>query len=228
MAFDMPKAGTWEERGGWVVRALIADINLKIENSAGLVGNLGGESGEFEDLQEKRPTIPGSKGGRGWAQWTGYSSTNNRRKLFEDWCVQSRLDPDSDEGNYGYLVHELQTTEKTALARIRAANGLTEATRAAHVYYERSGDQSWSETNRRLELAKRALAGAHQADQPPDPVPAPSPGRDDPPANALAADYLLVLQAFLQASGDYTGDLDGLDGPLTRAAVAAIQKRVQR
>ena len=119
MAFDMPKAGTWEERGGWVVRALIADINLKIENSAGLVGNLGGESGEFEDLQEKRPTIPGSKGGRGWAQWTGYSSTNNRRKLFEDWCVQSRLDPDSDEGNYGYLVHELQTTEKTALSMPR-------------------------------------------------------------------------------------------------------------
>lgn len=55
-----------------------------------------------------------------------------------------------------------------------------------------------------------------------------SPGRDHPTADALTADYLLVLQAFMQASGDYTGDIDGLDGPLTRAGVAAIQKRTQR
>jgi len=54
----------------------------------------------------------------------------------------------------------------------------------------------------------------------PSPVPAPS-----PPHNS---DYLLVLQAFLQASGDYTGDIDGIDGPLTRSAVTAVQKRAQR
>lgn len=44
----------------------------------------------------------------------------------------------------------------------------------------------------------------------------------------IPADYLLVLHAFMQASGDYTGEMDGLDGPLTRAAVAAIRKRTQR
>lgn len=53
--------------------------------------------------------------------------------------------------------------------------------------------------------------------------PSPSPG--PAPARPISSDYLLVLQGFLAASGDYDGDLDGLDGPKTRAAVAAVQKR---
>ena len=30
MAFNMPEAGTWEQRGGWVVRALMPDLDLKM------------------------------------------------------------------------------------------------------------------------------------------------------------------------------------------------------
>lgn len=221
----MPATGSWEVRGGWVVRALMVDLDLKMENSAGLVGNLGGESGGFDDLQEKRPTVPGSAGGRGWAQWTGYSATNNRRKLFEEWCAQNGLDPDSDEGNYRYLVHELQTTERSALAKIRDANGLTEATRAAHIYYERSGDQSWSETNRRLVWAQRALTGAK------DDHPAPSPAPEKPRARgnpAVVEGLVLVLQNYLVDTGYLDNAdgraLDGLSGKNTVDALARFQR----
>ncbi len=57
--------------------------------------------------------------------------------------------------------------------------------------------------------------------------PAPSPDPMPTPSHAFNHDYLIVLQAFMAASGDYTGDIDGIDGPLTQAAVAAITKRTQ-
>ncbi len=165
LEFSMPRSGTWEERGGWVAAALCAELFLRVENASGLVGNLGGETYGFRDLHERRPTVPGSKGGRGWAQWTGTSPRNNRRLLFEQFCAGHKLDPESDEGNYRYLVHELRTTERGALERVRLAVGLWAATRAAHVYYERSSDLSEEETRRRYRWAERAMTGAlaHQA-----------------------------------------------------------------
>jgi hypothetical protein len=227
--FSMPKTGTWEERGGWVVLNLMNDLNLKMENSAGLVGNLGGESGGFEVLQETRPTVPGSKGGRGWAQWTGYAANNHRRKDFEDWCAANNFDPNSDEGNYSFLVHELLTTEKGALERIRAANGLLEATRAAHLYYERSGDQSWTETDRRLVWARRALNGAKErSSRSPGPQPAPAPKKpfsiDDITPEMLKS-AVMTVQHFLRLGGYYDGPIDGLLGQQTFSAAIALQRK---
>src|SRR4029079_2065686 len=94
--FDMPKTGTWEQRGGWVVRRLMADLGLTDYQAAGLVGNLGFESVGFRTLQEMAPAVSGSKGGYGWAQWTGV-----RRRAFEAWCVAHHLPMASDEANYG-------------------------------------------------------------------------------------------------------------------------------
>lgn len=156
----MPKAGGWPVRGGWVVLALVDDLELRIFNAAGIVGNLGAETAGFRVLHEKRPQVPGSAGGRGWAQWTGYTARNNRRKLFEEFCASHKFDPEGDEGNYRFLVHELETSERRALMHIREARDLWSATRAAHVLYERSGDQSVEETGRRLTWAQDALQGA--------------------------------------------------------------------
>lgn len=233
--FTMPKTGTWEERGGWVVLALMKDLELKIENAAGLVGNLGGESRGFEDLQEKRPTVPGSKGGRGWAQWTGYSANNPRRKNFEEWCARNGLHPDSDEGNYRFLVYELETAERGALTRIKTAVGLADATRAAHLYYERSGDQSWNETNRRLVWANRALSGAKDLlnTGKPDTEPRPTPVETGQTARIpedlitfeMVKPAIMNLQQWLRLSGDYDGPIDGIPGKGTIDGLAALIKR---
>lgn len=239
--FSMPKTGTWEERGGWVVLGLMDDLDLRMENSAGLVGNLGGESRGFKDLQEKRPTVPGSKGGRGWAQWTGYADNNPRRRNFEQWCAENNLDPDSDEGNYRYLVHELKTTEKSALERIRNAQGLLSATRAAHVYFERSGDQTWSETNRRLVWAQRALIGAKaiQATGPEpknlEPTTPVEPKQTEPahiPEDLITFEMvepaIMNLQVWLRVSGDYDGPVDGIPGNGTINGLLALVKRTRK
>lgn len=234
--FTMPKTGTWEERGGWVVLALTKDLELKMENAAGLVGNLGGETRGFEDLQEKRPTVPGSKGGRGWGQWTGYTANNPRRKNFEEWCARNGLHPDSDEGNYGFLVYELKTAERGALTRIKTAVGLADATRAAHLYYERSGDQSWSETNRRLVWANRALNGAKdllKTGKPTTPS-GPTPDPVEPefePDNSITFEVvkpaIMNLQNWLRLSGDYDGPIDGIPGKGTIDGLVALTKRAK-
>src|SRR4051812_39577374 len=110
---DMPATGTWEQRGGWVVLALMRDLGLASEQAAGLVGNLGYESKSFTELQEDTPSVPGSRGGTGWAQWTG-----PRRVKFEVWCTAHGLAPTSDAANYGFLVEELNGSYKTFTAKL--------------------------------------------------------------------------------------------------------------
>src|SRR4051812_1290715 len=154
--FGMPETGTWEERGGWVVNALVRDLDLPIENAAGFVGNLGAETSGFTDLQENQPAVPGSAGGRGWAQWTG-----PRRRQFESWCATYNLNPDLAEANYCFLVAELKTaTWQSFLTRLRNSSSLEEACRLTLTIYERPSDQSQSVLNRRVWWGKRAFAGA--------------------------------------------------------------------
>ena len=87
------------------------------------------------------------------------------------------------------------------------------------------GDSVGNHASTTLDAVYSMLKQARDADstQPaPKPIPAPA------PSPTVVSDYLIVLQAFMQASGDYTGEIDGLDGPLTRAALAAITKRTQQ
>lgn len=133
--FDMPAEGGWEARGGWVVRQLVADLNLTYEQACGLVGNLGYESACFATLQEIEPMVPGSRGGYGWAQWTG-----PRRRHFEDWAAEKNLSVASDEANYGFLVHELKTTQAGFLARLRGTCTIEESCHLTHRIFESPSD----------------------------------------------------------------------------------------
>lgn len=208
--FDMPGTGTWEVRGGWVVRALMKDAGLSIEQAAGLVGNLGYESAGFATLQEITPLVAGSKGGYGWAQWTG-----SRRRNFEQWCAENALFPHSDEANYGFLLHELRGDYKALATRLRRTKLIETACRLVHKEYETPSDVldgSYRSGPARLQWARRALAGAMAEGQPPQ--------KDA----AVAVECLRAIQAVLRINGHYAlpdgspGVLDGDFGERSRAA----------
>lgn len=185
--FDMPKTGSWEQRGGWVVRQLCADLQLSQEQAAGLVGNLGYESIGFTTLQEIKPLVEGSAGGFGWAQWTG-----PRRRKFEAWTRESGLALSSDEANYGFLLHELTGDYRTFMSRLSACATIEDACRLTHKLYETPADVldgSYRSGPARLKYARRALAGARAAtpgnggpiaQSEPPPVPAASTPPPDP------------------------------------------------
>lgn len=161
--FDMPAVGTWEQRGGWVVRSLMTEFGLTDFQAAGLVGNLGFESGGFDNLHEDGQ--PEGVGGYGWGQWTA-----SRRKSFMAWCASHNLDWQSDEANYGYLLTELKGAYKGTIAVLQKAGTLEDAVFSVGQTYERPGGTTPTHLpgyDGRLGYAKRALAGA----QAPGPTP---------------------------------------------------------
>lgn len=195
--FDMPLEGTWEERGGWVVRRLVTDADLTLEQAAGLVGNLGYESIGFTTLQEIKPLVEGSRGGWGYAQWTG-----PRRREFEKWAAEQRLAVTSDEANYGFLVYELLGAHKGFASRLRKTFTIEDACRLTHKEYENPADVadgSYRSGLARLDWARRALAGAQGA-----------PRVRVPPVDAQ--EDIKAIQAILARSGRYTAAIDGLFG----------------
>lgn len=156
------KGGTFGSKAPGVMRQLMADFNLTREQAAGIVGNLGHESAGFRQMQEQKPMIPGSRGGWGWAQWTG-----PRRRAFEAWVKEKGLDPKSDEANYGFLRHELQTTQKGALTAVRRQSSAMGAMQAFELEFERSGVKAWGS---RQKWTQRALE-AYNADKERGPSP---------------------------------------------------------
>ena len=110
------------------------DFGLTREQAAGVVGNLAHESMGFMELQEMNPTVRGSRGGYGYAQWTG-----PRRNEFENYTRERGLRPDSYQANYGFLAHELRTTEKRSLAALRETRTVEQATRVFENKFERAG-----------------------------------------------------------------------------------------
>ncbi|MBY3614986.1 MULTISPECIES: phage tail tip lysozyme [Rhizobium] len=114
----LPSTGQeWQTVAPRLVGDLAKDFNLTPEQAAGVVGQLGQESVGFSTLQEANPLVPGSRGGYGYAQWTG-----PRRKAFETWTAENKLDPSSYEGNYGFLKNELMNTpEGVVLDALRKA-----------------------------------------------------------------------------------------------------------
>jgi hypothetical protein len=87
----------------------------------------------FTKVQEMHP-VGGGRGGYGWCQWTG-----PRRRAFEAWCAEHRLDVDSDEANYGFLKHELLTSERATVPAVKRARTLEEAVLAFQTRFERPG-----------------------------------------------------------------------------------------
>ena len=198
----------------------MADLNLTAEQGAGILGNLGYESTGFTKLHEVGQ--PEGTGGYGAGQWT-----SSRRVSFLAWCQAQHLDWRSDEGNYGYLVHELRTTEAHALAAVRACTNLEGPSGSVFVFgriFEAPGgttDTYLPGYQDRLLYAKRALAGT-----------APTPAPVSNPTPLATSDQLLTafdqavraLQSFLHSAGYYEGQVDGDWGPGSRAALVEYRK----
>jgi hypothetical protein len=151
------------------------DLALTDIQAAGLLGNLGHETGGFAHLQEVAPAVPGSQGGWGLAQWTG-----PRRRAMEAWCHARGLDPASEAANEGYLCAELWTSEAHALAALRQAPTLDQATELVCRLFERPGIVALAD---RLVWARRALAAIRSSGEPAarDPPGAHLPIRASPP-----------------------------------------------
>jgi hypothetical protein len=130
--------------------ALMRDLGLTDVQAAGLLGNLGHETGGFRHMQEAAPAVVGSRGGWGIAQWTG-----PRRAAMEAWCRAKGLDSASDDANEGYLCHELATAEARALAALKGAATLEQATEVVCRLFERPGVAALPD---RMVWARRALA----------------------------------------------------------------------
>lgn len=142
-----PGAGFAQKAPG-IMANLQKDFSLTREQAAGIVGNLGHETGGFKLMQEQKPTVAGSRGGFGWAQWTG-----PRRRQFEAWSKQQGLDPKSDEANYGFLKHELQTTHKGSIAAVKRTGSAQEAMRSFEGTFERAGVKHYASRSKYTQQA---------------------------------------------------------------------------
>lgn len=214
----MPSAGTWEQRGGWVVNALMQDFHLDVHQAAGLVGNLGMESEEFTAFHERGQ--PNGKGGYGWAQWTA-----DRRVSFFDWCTRNGLSPTSDEANYGYLCWELKNTHQSTIDALRKCDTLEKAVFSVGQTFERPAGTTATHLpgyDQRLAYAKRAVAGAQGGIVVP-PAPEKLPGNPD-----IVFSLVQALQHYLIDTGyldDPDGDAaDGIWGAKSQDAVARFQR----
>jgi hypothetical protein len=124
---NLPQANA--QRGAAIRDKLASDLNLSSDTASAMVGNLQAESG-LQAVQEGRP-ISG-RGGFGWAQWTG-----SRRNDFEAYAAKNKLDPKSDEANYGFMREELNSPQYAGMMdRMRAAKSRDEATAIFEREYE--------------------------------------------------------------------------------------------
>jgi len=179
----------FREKAPGIMRLLMADFDLSVEDAAAIMGNLGHESGGLTSFQEVNPTVPGSAGGWGWAQWTG-----PRRRSFESYCARNNLDPKSDKANYGWLFVELKGTEKAAIPAVKSAKDLKAKVIAFENAFERAGVKHYDS---RLVWAQRAMA-AYGAEQPvPDVPDVPAPTPDTDPAIAVTEQEMVAMIQIL-------------------------------
>lgn len=199
-------ATLFERKAPKIVGDLVRDLDLRDFQAAGFVGNFGAETAGFKLMQEGKPVVPGSRGGYGWAQWTG-----PRRRQFEAWAKAKGLDVRSDAANYGFLVHELRTTEKAALAAVRKTDDVVEAAVCVETKFERPGV---SARNKRISYAKLALKLYQQsrlpepADEVPEvdvPMPEPRLPPDVEPVEPVERREKSMLRRFTEWSSAASG-----------------------
>lgn len=153
----MDAVATFNSKAPGIMAKLRGDFPFTADDAAALVGNLGHESLGFTKLQEMKPTIKGSRGGWGWAQWTG-----PRRRAFEAYCKRNKLDPAGDKANYAWLFLELMSTEKAAVGKIKAVQGLFAKVRAAELGFFRAGVKHYDQREGWALKARDAYAKAGQ------------------------------------------------------------------
>jgi hypothetical protein len=147
MSVAAGSSDVFDQKAPAIMKALIRDVDITDFQAGGVLGNIGHECAGFRHFQEIGIVPP--KGGWGWCQWTG-----PRRRAFEQWASQQGHDFKSDEANYGFLVHELHTTEQNALLALKKTGSLQEATKSFMDRFERPGAPHLSS---RLTWAARAM-----------------------------------------------------------------------
>lgn len=128
--------GSFKNKASKLTSDLMRDLGLTREQAAGLVGNLAHESaGLNTNMEEQGFNRHGTKG-FGLAQWTDTAPGRGRRTDLVNFAKQNGLDPNSYEAQYKFMVQEFKTTEAPALAALKSARTVEEATQAA-LKYER-------------------------------------------------------------------------------------------
>ncbi len=149
----MANDAKFKEKAPRIMGWLMTDFGLTDVQAAGVLGNLGHECAGFTVMHEIGQ--PEGKGGYGWVQWTG-----PRREAFFAWCKAKGLDWRSDDGNYGFLKHELTTSETSAIPGVKGTNTVEEATQVFEQKFERAGVKHYPS---REEWARKALAAFRAA-----------------------------------------------------------------
>lgn len=149
--------GLFRQMAPGIANDLMSDFGLTLDQACGVLGNIGHECAGFRKMQEIKPIVPGSRGGWGWCQWTG-----PRRRAFEAWCTANGFTDLSDaKANYGFLKHELETTESVALDHLKGTGSLADATRSFMDRFERPGVKhfdmrlDWARESKRAFRASR-------------------------------------------------------------------------
>ena len=129
------------------------DKGLTPEQAAGIVGNLGHESRGETDITEKsssKELVVGSGKGYGLAQWT-----NRKRQQGLANFAKERGTKTSDlQTQLDYIWHELNTTEKNALTKLKQTNTVETATKSFMDNFERPGVKA---LDSRIKYAKKYL-----------------------------------------------------------------------
>lgn len=104
------------------------------EQSCGIIGNLLQESGTQGDLNPiaKNPT----EGSFGIAQWNPARAAGNRYGALLEFSRENGYNYQSLEAQLAFITHELFTTEKRALQKVRDSKTVEDAT-LAFEWYER-------------------------------------------------------------------------------------------
>lgn len=123
----------YKERAVWLMRRLIPDFCLADFQAAGPCGN-GYQESMLRAEWEEDGIVTSPTRGIGWFQWTG-----PRHRSFMAFCAGRLIDWRSNEAEYGYLKHELQTDYAHVIVALKDARTLAEATGAFERYYEMAG-----------------------------------------------------------------------------------------
>lgn len=153
----------FEQKAPGIMALLMQDFALTVEDAAAPLGNFGEESGGFALLQEQNP-IGGGAGGFGWAQWTG-----PRRVQFFAYCSRAKLDPKSDQANYGFLFTELKGAYAHVLDKVRSVVGIAAKVVAFMNGYEMP-NAAYAHVGVRISYANRAIAAYSAAPKPITPL----------------------------------------------------------
>jgi Phage tail lysozyme len=149
----------FRQKAPGIMRRLIDDFGLTEVQAAGILGNIGHECSGFRLLREISP-LNGGLGGFGWAQWIG-----SRRRDFKQWCTDHGFTMLSDEGNYAFLRHELQTTHERAITVLKTTDTLRDAVKEFERIFEVAGVKHYDSRER---WARIALQEFHAALVSPD------------------------------------------------------------